>query len=361
MKRILILEPYYGGSHKVFLQGLQRNVKCDYTLLTLPARKWQMRMQLSAPWFVNQLRLLPEHERFFDTVLCSTFVDVAVLRALLATLSGWNLKSLFCTYFHENQLAYPSQFQDKSIQQFASINFNTALASDRCAFNSQFNLDTFLVGIQAYLKKATDMELDDCVVHIREKSLVLYPGMDYSSVDCVKEKERETGSPVIVWNHRWEHDKGPDLFFEALYLLQEKGIAFRLVVLGQSFINVPECFKEAHTRLIKEIIHFDYAESKERYGQLLSLGDVVVSTARHEFFGVAVLEAIRSGCYPLLPNALSYPELYDKEFLYDSGALADRLEAFLLNPIRLKSDDVYALTHRFEWDTCGTQYKQWLF
>lgn len=136
---------------------------------------------------------------------------------------------------------------------------------------------------------------------------------------------------------------------------------FRLIVLGQSFLNVPECFAEARQRLIKETIHFDYAESTERYGQLLSLGDLVVSTARHEFYGIAVLEAIRAGCYPLLPATLSYPELYDKTFLYGPGTLAERLEELIVTPARLGDDAIYELTDRFEWNTCRDQYKQWLF
>lgn len=174
-------------------------------------------------------------------------------------------------------------------------------------------------------------------------------------------QKKDTGPPVILWNHRWEHDKGPELFFEALYQLQEKGVAFRLVVLGQSFANVPKCFAEARSRLVKEIVHFGYIENKERYGQLLGSGDVVVSTARHEFYGIAVLEAIRAGCYPLLPAALSYPELYDKAYLYSSGALATRLEKFLVRPVRLGADAIDALTRRFEWENCADQYKQWLF
>lgn len=361
MKRVLILEPYYGGSHKTFLQGLQRTVEADYTLFVLPARKWKMRMQLSAPWFVNQLKQQPAQKRYFDTVLCSTFVDVAVLRALLTQVAGWNEKALFCTYFHENQYVYPNQIPDKSIHQFSSINFTTALTSDRCAFNSQFNLNTFLVGIERYLKKAADMDLNNSIEHLREKSLILYPGMDYSFVDGVERKKKDAGPPVIVWNHRWEHDKGPELFFDALYLLQDKRIAFRLIVLGQSFANVPQCFAEARERLKKEIIHFGYVESKGHYADLLSLGDLVVSTARHEFYGIAVLEAIRAGCYPLLPEALSYPEIYDNAFLYESGSLADRLENFVNNPVRLGRNEVYALTHRFDWNMCRDQYKQWLF
>lgn len=123
MKRILILEPYYGGSHKHFLDGLQKNVIADYKLFTLPARKWKMRMQLSAPWFVGQIKTLPVDERHFDTVLCSTFVDVAVLRSLLSGVDGWNRDAKVLTYFHENQFVYPQRFDQPIQHQFSASTF----------------------------------------------------------------------------------------------------------------------------------------------------------------------------------------------------------------------------------------------
>ncbi|MFH0916725.1 MAG: DUF3524 domain-containing protein, partial [bacterium] len=38
------LEPYFGGSHKYFLEGLERHSRHDLTLFTLPGRHWKWRM-----------------------------------------------------------------------------------------------------------------------------------------------------------------------------------------------------------------------------------------------------------------------------------------------------------------------------
>jgi glycosyltransferase involved in cell wall biosynthesis len=66
----------------------------------------------------------------------------------------------------------------------------------------------------------------------------------------------------------------------------------------------------------------------------LQRGDIVISTADHEFFGLAVLEALSAGCYPALPNRLAYPELIEhlapgqsEAYLYDGTrrGLVERL------------------------------------
>jgi len=361
-RKILILEPYYGGSHKLFLDGLSSNIKADYTFLTLPARKWKMRMQLSALWFVQQIQELPLEKRKFDLVICSTFVDLALLRSLLSMNSWWNQKTPMVVYFHENQFSYPGQIADPQINQFTSINFTTALSADSLAFNSNYNFNCFIKGINRYLKKATDMTFSTVVESIKQKSRVIHPGLDFSLIDATRVK-KQTGrrEPVIVWNHRWEHDKDPDHFFSSLYQLHDKGIKFKLIVLGQSFRNKPLCFSQAQKRLAEHIIHFGYVESKQKYSNLLSQSDIVVSTARHEFFGISIIEAVRSGCYPLLPNRLSYPELFGDQYLYKEKQLGKCLTQIIKDSRRIDSKTAMKLTNHFQWSSLKKEYKKWLF
>lgn len=360
MQRVLVLEPYFGGSHKHFLEGLQMHVTADYTLFTLPARKWKMRMQLSAVWFIEQLKNLPPVKRHFDTVLLSTFIDAAVFRAMLHQVRGWNHRARIVTYFHENQFAYPLKPGQAGSHQFSAINLLSALASDSIAFNSAFNRNTFLKGCQNYQKKVTDMDFKDLAKTLCEKSRILHPGIDFKEIDNTSRDERQK-APTIVWNHRWEYDKNPEAFFEALIELEKRGIDFQLLILGQAFSRCPQCFKEAELRFKEKIIHYGFAETYQQYAALLSLGDIVVSTALHEFFGIAVVEAVRAGCIPLLPNRLSYPELFNTEFLYRDKSLADTLETVIGKGGRLKREDARLMTERFSWQNLAGDYAQWLF
>lgn len=134
----------------------------------------------------------------------------------------------------------------------------------------------------------------------------------------------------LLWVARWEHDKDPDGFFAALKKLKKRGVRFRLSVLGESFERVPGCFAVAKKRFADEIVRWGYQSSRADYESALREADVVVSTARHEFFGIAIVEAVAAGCFPVLPRRLAYPEVFgdDARFYYDGTpeGLAMRLE-----------------------------------
>ncbi|MFW2368858.1 MAG: glycosyltransferase, partial [Desulforhopalus sp.] len=167
--------------------------------------------------------------------------------------------------------------------------------------------------------------------------------------------------PIIVWNHRWEHDKNPEEFFQALHQLDERDIDFQLIVLGQSFNRCPDCFKKAQVQFKGRLVHFGFADTYQHYAELLGIGDIVISTAIHEFFGIAVIEAVRAGCVPLLPSRLSYPELFDSRFLYQEGSLSRSLETLIHNNKRLAQAEARVLTERYSWQKVAGDYEDWMF
>ncbi len=356
MKKIAIFEPYYGGSHKAFIQSLCDQLPIDFQLFSMPARKWKWRMRMAAPCYINKINTNHIDLTETDAIFCSSFLDVAAFKGLLPN----RLKKIpVYTYFHENQFAYPVQVNDQRDFHFSLTNLTTALATDHIAFNSYYNLNSFLQGCEDLLKYNYDMELGDYQSIINQKAIVLSPGLLFDDIDSSKEsKESNGGVLTILWNHRWEHDKNPKLFFETLFKLKKKQIPFKLIVVGESFSRVPKIFKEAKEILSDNLIQFGYAPSRTQYIKMLKKSDIVVSTANHEFFGISVLEAVRAGCFPLLPNRLSYPELFDKSFLYEDNDLYDRL-ATLLSGGDLPSINGKYITQRFDWSNLKHSYVKW--
>ena len=354
--KILVLEPYFGGSHRLFLQGLQKHLEYDFDLLTLPPRKWKWRMRLAAPYFAEQLNTLDTGKKY-DRILCSSFVDVAAFRSLVC--ERFQKVPLY-TYFHENQFAYPVQKEDERDFHFGLTNLTTILASDKVAFNTCYNQDTLIEGARKLLRICPDMKLGNLISQIQDKAVILNPGIDFNDFPEPDICKRDTDSPpVIVWNHRWEHDKDPEYFFETLYELDNDNIDFRLIVLGQSFQRRPDIFDQAQERLSHKILHFGYVESRQEYIGLLCKADIVVSTARHEFYGISVIEAVRTGCIPVLPDRLSYPELFPAEYLYENGELQTKLESLLKGFKKLYESEIKDMSDRFSWMEMKDRFQEW--
>lgn len=228
-----------------------------------------------------------------------------------------------------------------------------ALVADEVLFNSEYNLSSFLDNISRHFKTQPDYRPDDKLLaeRIRSKAAVLYFPI-YEELKLVEPVgAARTGCLHIVWPHRWEHDKNPEAFFQALYRLRSDGASFQVSVLGETYSEVPPIFDEARTILSEHIVQFGFAETRERYYEILGTGDVVVSTAVHEFFGVSMLEATYLGCYPLVPNRLVYPELYPSQCIYNTDTqLYNKLKKFAANPTLVRDEKVEIDFTNFSFD-----------
>ncbi len=348
--RILALEPYYGGSHRAFLDGYRRAARHDLELLTMPARKWKWRMRGAAVHMSEPVRAWAGE---FDLVLVSDYLDLATLRALAPdALRGVPLVA----YFHENQITYPLPSEDERDYQFGFTNLTTCLAADRVLFNSRYHMDSFLAGAAELLGLMPDFVPEWAPERIRSRSEVVPVGVDLASIDRQREEApRRAGPLTILWNHRWEYDKGPEAFFEVLRELARAGHEFRLAVTGQEFRDSPVVFERMGRELAGRIDQWGYLEGREQYCRVLLSSDVVVSTARQEFFGISMVEAAYAGCAPLLPDRLSYPELVPPQWhgtcLYeDADDLYRRLARWTEHPEQARAVDLRGEFRRFGWD-----------
>jgi len=338
--KVLALEPYYGGSHKAFLDGWSAHSRHTWTVLGLPAFKWKWRMRHSAYALAEQVgERLVAGERW-DALFCSDMLDLAAFYGL-APAEPRALPSV--AYFHENQLTYPMQHETERDYHFGYTNMTTALAATQVWFNSAFNRDSFLEALPAFLKRMPDYQPLEAVESIRAKSEIQPQGIR----EMPPRGERTPGPLRILWAARWEHDKNPQRFFDALKQLKSRGVDFRISVVGEQFRDVPEIFAWAKDYLRDHIDGWGYQETRAEYEATLLEADVVVSTADHEFFGVSVVEAIGAGAFPVLPRRLVYPEILKdidaadtKLFFYEGGAreLCDRLETLAE---RLEAGDLW--------------------
>ncbi len=317
MKRvkILILEPYFTGSHAAWAEGLARFSRHEVEVLSLPGQFWKWRMHGAA---VTLARKFCEKNRDPDLILATDMLDLATFLALTRDKTADVPVAL---YFHENQLTYPWSPDDRDVlykrdKHYGFINYTSALAADAVFFNSAFHMQSFLKELPLLLKHFPDFQELKNVDRIGAKSRVLPLGFDFERFELCRPEELASAAseqarvPLILWNHRWEYDKNPGEFFKALDVLGEKDLAFEVALLGENFSQYPDVFETAKKNLGGRLAQLGFAASFPDYAHWLFRADILPVTSYHEFFGMSVVEAVYCGCYPLLPLRLSYPEIF---------------------------------------------------
>ncbi|XP_034671098.1 glycosyltransferase-like domain-containing protein 1-like [Drosophila subobscura] len=317
--QILIIEPFYGGSHKQLIDTL---VEClnltNYELFSLPAKKWHWRARTSALFFSQLIPFDHNYKVLFTSSVLS-----------LAELIGVRPDLIACrkiVYFHENQLVYPVREVKTRDCQYGFNEILSCLAADIVLFNSNFNRTSFLDNVQPFLNIPPDFKLKHIREKIENKCEVLYFPIKFHAltndrriVDVKLNADANLDQDCLhlIWPHRWEHDKNPDLLVEVLLELSNRQVNFKVTICGESYQEVPEAFEGIREKLGSKLINYGHL-SREEYIKSLLAGDIVISTASHEFYGVSMLEATYCGCYPVAPNKLVYPEIYPKPNLYST-------------------------------------------
>ena len=315
-KRILVLSAYDTESHRLWRTRLESMLPAfDWQHLSLPARNFSFRIRSnSLQWAFGDYKPLQEQ---YDAILATSMVDLASLRGLRPALA----QIPTVVYFHENQFDFPLNRQRASNIEPKLVPIYAALCADRVVFNSEYNRSSFLSGVKRLLKSLPD-KLDASIINKLAASLVI-PVPLASREFCAPPLVSDDPVLEVLWNHRWEHDKGPELLLNVLEKLQQSTLPVRFHLAGKQFRNQPGVFADIDATLDAIAAQrqlrrgqFGFLPDRQLYLDLLKRCDVVLSTALHEFQGLALQEACALGCTPVAPDRLVYPEYLSSEFLY---------------------------------------------
>lgn len=327
--KALLLSAYDAESHRVWRENLYAMLpQIEWRTLTLPPRyfPWRVRGN-SLTWAFNHRPALTDN---YDFLLCTSMTDLSALRGFVPSLA--QLPTI--VYCHENQFAYPENPDPQAARtnpvEPQMLSLYTALCADRLVFNSAWNRRSFLEGATALLRKLPDHVPPGLPERLAAASVLPVP-LD-AALYRTRPARMEPQVLSIVWNHRWEYDKGPALLLAIVEALVARGVRFRLHLLGQRFRQRPPLFDALQAQLASWAAATgvapglaEFVTERDAYHCVLAGSDVVLSTALHDFQGLAVQEASALGCAALAPDRLVYPEYLGPESLYaGTGSLSEQ-------------------------------------
>lgn len=316
---VLMLSAYAAQSHVHWQQSLQTMfAQWEWRVLSLPPRHFSWRVRGNALfWSIAERDTL---EQPYDLMIATSMVDLATLRGLVPRLA----RVPTIVYFHENQFEYPQDQQKHSLLEAQMTSIYSALAADHIVFNSGYNRDTFLSGCSALMKKLPDRVPSGVARMLRERATVLPVPFDSHDNERAEPlwpgaSGRSIKRPLrLLWVGRFEHDKGGEGLLRILRRLETASLDYELAMTGQQFRRSPAVFSEIRSLFGHRLVQFGYVDGIKEYRALLQSADVVLSTAIHEFQGLAVLEAVAHQCLPIVPDRLAYPEIYPALYRYES-------------------------------------------
>jgi glycosyltransferase involved in cell wall biosynthesis len=352
---VLLVEPWYRGSHRQWADGWRAASRHRIHVLAGSDERWR-RGLVTAP--AELAARIDRSSHPVDAVVASTPIDLAALLGLSRRRLGGVPVML---YAHETQVSYPPGPEGGRARAAMPADWTSMLCADRVMVASehhreavQRHLPEFVAGHHPLAPAMTQRALE-----VVERIEVLPVG-----VDLPRPASGHAEGPLrVLWNHRWAHDKAPDRFVHSLRVLAGEGHRFEVIALGE----VERSGRKAHERLRRSLgdrLVQAGPVGRDHYRRWLARADIVVSTARHDFFGVAVVEATAAGARPLLPDRLSYPELIPTE-LADSllyrGQLADALRPLVGLPrADLHAHRAATTDHvsRYAWDKLAPRYDE---
>lgn len=184
---------------------------------------------------------------------------------------------------------------------------------DRICVATDFHKKLILKSISNYSDFSEYEQISDKII---VTSLPIYPDF----VEAMVKKN------IVVFPHRLAEEKNPHLFDQLQRQLQPEFPQWE-------FIKTKELCK-----------------TKTEYYNILNQAKISVSFADQETYGISMLESVLCGCVPIVPNRLSYKELYPKQFKYTQLSHVVDLLSYMMTNQDFFVEKTNLLRHKVQYD-----------
>ncbi|XP_063196866.1 glycosyltransferase-like domain-containing protein 1 isoform X9 [Chroicocephalus ridibundus] len=366
---VLLIEAFYGGSHKQLMDLLQEELREDCVLCTLPAKKWHWKARTAALYFTQTVPASTNYRILF----ASSVLNLAELAALRPDLA--KLKKVL--YFHENQLVYPVQKCQERDFQYGYNQVLSCLVADVVVFNSAFNMESFLTSIGKFMKLIPDHRPKDLEKIIRPKCQVLYFPVRFPDVSRFMPEHKLAHLEKVIGvksngdAYRSEGLPGQQksrALMKTSDARRESGLREAQPGLCTTQHEGPPSPLTAPARSGTSEASESTNPCQEEDKQHLTFNLGNISSGRdyqqrplHVAWPHRWVEAVYCGCYPLCPKALVYPEIFPAEYLYSTPEqLFKRLQNFCKRPDIVRKHLYKGETAGFSWAALGGKFRSLL-
>ena len=111
----------------------------------------------------------------------------------------------------------------------------------------------------------------------------------------------------------------------------------------------------------RHIIKWGYQKSIKDYIDCLFMSDIIPVTSNHDFFGISIMEAVFCDVWPILPDRLSYKELFKNkghtENIYNNdNQLITKIEAAIKNIHHIRNQSLKKVAQKYDWKRLARNY-----
>ena len=125
---------------------------------------------------------------------------------------------------------------------------------------------------------------------------------------------------IVIFPHRWEYERRPNIFVDMAYMLKGKFPEWRFIVTtSKPIINSTKIWLNCLLEKAKKdgVIEVYENLSKREYYEILAKSKLMVSTSIEENWGYTVTESATFDTHVLCPNNFSYKEYLPQKYLYN--------------------------------------------